>query len=132
MLPLGRVAAPGQARKQGLVRDTPSTLPAATASPPAQDVAQGDDIAPIPGTKRVARVEENAAADAVQLTPDPVNKLTNITPAAGDHHSEDRCGWPNADAPRRPPRPGRAAHEHARHSEAHHVRCLPPHPAHEE
>src|SRR6266481_2121326 len=28
-------------------------------------LAQGDDIAPIPGTKRVARVEENTAADRV-------------------------------------------------------------------
>src|SRR5206468_2858103 len=30
-------------------------------------LAQGDDIAPIPGTKRVSRVEENTAADAVDL-----------------------------------------------------------------
>ena len=27
-------------------------------------LAQGDDIAPIPGTKRVSRVEENTAAEA--------------------------------------------------------------------
>jgi hypothetical protein len=32
-------------------------------------LAQGDDIAPIPGTKRVARLEENVAADGVQLSP---------------------------------------------------------------
>jgi aryl-alcohol dehydrogenase-like predicted oxidoreductase len=30
-------------------------------------LAQGDDIAPIPETKRVARVEENTAADFVEL-----------------------------------------------------------------
>jgi hypothetical protein len=30
-------------------------------------LAQGDDIAPIPGTKRVARVEENTAADGIEL-----------------------------------------------------------------
>src|SRR3954447_5655931 len=30
-------------------------------------LAQGEDIAPIPGTRRVARVEENTAADAVRL-----------------------------------------------------------------
>ena len=30
-------------------------------------LAQGDDIAPIPGTKRVARVEENTAADRIDL-----------------------------------------------------------------
>ncbi len=51
-------------------------------------LAQGDDIAPIPGTKRVARVEENAAADRVELTADQLGKLDNLTPAAGDHHNE--------------------------------------------
>ncbi len=53
-------------------------------------LAQGDDIAPIPGTKRVVRVEENVAADGVQLSPEQVDQLTNITPAAGDHHSEQQ------------------------------------------
>ncbi len=53
-------------------------------------LAQGDDIAPIPGTKRVSRVEENTAADAVQLTPEQIDKLTNISPAAGDHHNEEQ------------------------------------------
>ncbi|MGH3644934.1 MAG: aldo/keto reductase [Mycobacterium sp.] len=51
-------------------------------------LAQGDDIAPIPGTKRVARVEENAAADAVVLTSVQVDKLTKLPPAAGEHHNE--------------------------------------------
>jgi aryl-alcohol dehydrogenase-like predicted oxidoreductase len=50
-------------------------------------LAQGDDIAPIPGTKRVARVEENTAADGVELTAEQIEKLTNVTPAAGDHHA---------------------------------------------
>ncbi len=53
-------------------------------------LAQGDDIAPIPGTKRVTRVEENCAADSLQLTLEQINKLTNITPAAGDHHNEQQ------------------------------------------
>jgi aryl-alcohol dehydrogenase-like predicted oxidoreductase len=53
-------------------------------------LAQGDDIAPIPGTKRVVRVEENVAADSVQLSPEQIDKLTNVTPAAGDHHSEQQ------------------------------------------
>jgi aryl-alcohol dehydrogenase-like predicted oxidoreductase len=51
-------------------------------------LAQGDDIAPIPGTKRVSRVEENVAADDVQLSPEQLDRLGAITPAAGDHHSE--------------------------------------------
>ena len=51
-------------------------------------LAQGDDIAPIPGTKRVARVEENAAADAIELTRGAGQRLTTLPPAAGDHHTE--------------------------------------------
>src|SRR5438094_1566913 len=51
-------------------------------------LAQGDDIAPIPGTKRVSRVEENAAADNVELTADQLERLNNLTPAAGDRHEE--------------------------------------------
>ena len=51
-------------------------------------LAQGDNIAPIPGTRRVSRVEENIAADAVTLTAEQVATLTNLPPAAGDHHNE--------------------------------------------
>jgi aryl-alcohol dehydrogenase-like predicted oxidoreductase len=53
-------------------------------------LAKGDDIAPIPGTKRVSRVEENIAADTVQLTAGQLATLTRITPAAGDHHNEEQ------------------------------------------
>jgi aryl-alcohol dehydrogenase-like predicted oxidoreductase len=52
--------------------------------------APGDDIAPIPGTRRVGRLEENVAADRVQLSPEQIGKLNNITPAAGDHHDEQQ------------------------------------------
>jgi aryl-alcohol dehydrogenase-like predicted oxidoreductase len=51
-------------------------------------VAQGDDIAPIPGTKRVARVEENTAADGVELSSDQVERLNDLTPASGERHDE--------------------------------------------
>lgn len=51
-------------------------------------LAQGDDIAAIPGTKRVSRVEENCAADGIRLTPKQVEKLNTLTPAAGAHHNE--------------------------------------------
>ena len=54
-------------------------------------LAQGDDIAPIPGTKRVSRVEENTAADRVELSADQLEMLTALTPAAGDHHAAARC-----------------------------------------
>jgi aryl-alcohol dehydrogenase-like predicted oxidoreductase len=53
-------------------------------------LAKGDDIAPIPGTKRVARVEENAAADEVELSVEQISKLDKLTPALGDHHSEEQ------------------------------------------
>jgi aryl-alcohol dehydrogenase-like predicted oxidoreductase len=53
-------------------------------------LAQGDDIAAIPGTKRVSRVEENTAADGVPLSTEQIDKLTNLAPAAGDHHNEEQ------------------------------------------
>ncbi|MEU4227848.1 aldo/keto reductase [Nonomuraea sp. NPDC026600] len=49
-------------------------------------LTRGDDIAPIPGTRRVARVEENTAADTVDLTTDQLDRLNNLTPAAGERH----------------------------------------------
>ena len=51
-------------------------------------LAQGNDIAPIPGTKRVARVEENTAADGIELTAEQIERLNNLTPAAGERHDE--------------------------------------------
>ena len=51
-------------------------------------LAQGDDIAPIPGTKRVARVEENTAADGIELSAEQIERLNNLTPAAGERHDE--------------------------------------------
>jgi aryl-alcohol dehydrogenase-like predicted oxidoreductase len=51
-------------------------------------LAQGDDIAPIPGTKRVARVEENTAADQLKLSAGQLERLNNLTPAAGERHDE--------------------------------------------
>jgi aryl-alcohol dehydrogenase-like predicted oxidoreductase len=51
-------------------------------------LAQGDDIAPIPGTKRVSRVEENTAADAVEVRVEQVARLNELSPAAGERHNE--------------------------------------------
>ena len=50
--------------------------------------AQGDDIATIPGTRRVARVEENTAANDVELSDDQLDRLNNLTRAAGERHDE--------------------------------------------
>ncbi|MDT7612029.1 MAG: hypothetical protein QOG96_6532 [Pseudonocardiales bacterium] len=51
-------------------------------------LAQGDDIAPIPGTKRVTRLEENVASDAVELTPAQVSRLNAIKPPVGDRYAD--------------------------------------------
>jgi aryl-alcohol dehydrogenase-like predicted oxidoreductase len=51
-------------------------------------LAQGGDIAPIPGTRRVARVEENTAADSIELSADQLHRLNNLTPATGARHDE--------------------------------------------
>jgi aryl-alcohol dehydrogenase-like predicted oxidoreductase len=52
-------------------------------------LAQGDDIAPIPGTRRVNRVEENTAADGLELTAAQLARLNGLTPAAGERHSDE-------------------------------------------
>jgi len=51
-------------------------------------LSRGEDIAPIPGTRRVSRVEENTAADTVELTPAQLDRLNNLTPAAGERHDQ--------------------------------------------
>jgi aryl-alcohol dehydrogenase-like predicted oxidoreductase len=51
-------------------------------------LAQGNDIAPIPGTTRVARVEENIAAEHVELSAKQIERLNNLQPAAGERHEE--------------------------------------------
>jgi len=51
-------------------------------------LAKGNDIVPIPGTKRVHRVEENTAADAIDLGTEHIAVLDRLTPAEGDHHTD--------------------------------------------
>jgi aryl-alcohol dehydrogenase-like predicted oxidoreductase len=51
-------------------------------------LAKGDDIAPIPGTRRVPRIEENTAADGIELTTAQISKLDNLTPALGSTHEK--------------------------------------------
>ena len=53
-------------------------------------LARGDDVVPIPGTKRTSRVEENVAADEIQLSPEQLERLDNLTPATGAHHSQEQ------------------------------------------
>jgi aryl-alcohol dehydrogenase-like predicted oxidoreductase len=53
-------------------------------------LTKGDDIAPIPGTKHVSRVEENVGADAIELSPEQIDRLDKLPPAAGEHHNEQQ------------------------------------------
>jgi len=53
-------------------------------------LAQGDDVVPIPGTKRRERLEENAAAAAITLSPTDLDRLEAAAPRAawsGDRQS---------------------------------------------
>jgi aryl-alcohol dehydrogenase-like predicted oxidoreductase len=52
-------------------------------------LARGDDIIPIPGTKRRAYLEENVAALSVKLTPDDLRRIDEVAPrgaASGDRY----------------------------------------------
>ena len=51
-------------------------------------LAQGEGIAPIPGTKRVSRLEENVAADAVVLTPEQLATLSALPAPSGDRYTD--------------------------------------------
>jgi aryl-alcohol dehydrogenase-like predicted oxidoreductase len=52
-------------------------------------LAQGEDLVPIPGTKRRKYLEENAAAVDVSLSPDDLARIdAELPPAAGDRYDE--------------------------------------------
>jgi aryl-alcohol dehydrogenase-like predicted oxidoreductase len=51
-------------------------------------LTQGDDIVPIPGTKHVSRVEENAAATQIELTAAQVARLGAIQAPLGDRYAD--------------------------------------------
>ncbi len=50
-------------------------------------LAQGDDIVPIPGTKKRARLEENIAALEVSLTKSEISSLSPRMKTAGDRYA---------------------------------------------
>jgi aryl-alcohol dehydrogenase-like predicted oxidoreductase len=51
-------------------------------------LAQGEGIAPIPGTKRVGRLEENAAADDLVLTAAQLATLSDLDAPVGDRYAD--------------------------------------------
>jgi aryl-alcohol dehydrogenase-like predicted oxidoreductase len=72
----------GMAKEKGI---TPGQLALAWV------LAQGDDIVPIPGTKRRSYLEENVAAKDVKLTAEDLSRINEIAPqgaAAGTRYPE--------------------------------------------
>jgi aryl-alcohol dehydrogenase-like predicted oxidoreductase len=59
-------------------------------------LAQGDDMIPIPGTKRIAYLEENAGAAAVELTEEDLGRLDGLSARTTGARAADR-GWINRD-----------------------------------
>ncbi len=51
-------------------------------------LAQGDDVVPIPGTKHVARMDENSGATGVTLSTDQVARLRSIKAPVGDRYAD--------------------------------------------
>jgi aryl-alcohol dehydrogenase-like predicted oxidoreductase len=59
-------------------------------------LAKGEDIVPIPGTKRRTFLEENVGAAAVKLSPDELAALDALLPggrAAGDRYNPQMARW---------------------------------------
>lgn len=89
-----RFAGADLARNQAVV-DEVGRLAAAAGVTPAQLtlawlLAQGDDVVPIPGTRRRERLEENAAAADLELSPETLGRLQELAPRAawaGDRQS---------------------------------------------
>ncbi|MNW20287.1 hypothetical protein D3C71_2206300 [compost metagenome] len=53
-------------------------------------LAQGEDLVPIPGTRRIATLEQNVAAADVVLTPDDLARIEAVFPrdaAAGERYA---------------------------------------------
>jgi len=61
-------------------------------------LAQGDDIVPIPGTKRRTYLEENASASELELSAADLARLDELSPkgiAAGDRYPEEMMKYVN-------------------------------------
>ncbi|MET7895619.1 aldo/keto reductase [Streptomyces mirabilis] len=51
-------------------------------------LAQGDDIAPIPGTRRAANLEQNVAAEALVLSAEQLEQLSEVAAPVGDRYAD--------------------------------------------
>ncbi len=62
-------------------------------------LAQGEDVVPIPGTKRRSYLEENVGAAGVQLTPEDLTRLGEIAPpgvAEGGRYADATYAYGNS------------------------------------
>ncbi|MGF9647794.1 aldo/keto reductase [Pseudarthrobacter oxydans] len=80
-------------RRNLAIADEVKAIGAENGATPAQTalawlLTRGNDIAPIPGTRRVCRVEEITAAAGIELTGCQLNRLNALQPAAGERHDE--------------------------------------------
>jgi aryl-alcohol dehydrogenase-like predicted oxidoreductase len=51
-------------------------------------LSKGDDIAPIPGTTKVANLEQNVAATDLVLTPEQLSRLDAVAAPVGDRYAD--------------------------------------------
>ena len=51
-------------------------------------LARGDDIVPIPGTKRVSYLEENVAAETPERSSEQLARLDAVAAPAGDRYAD--------------------------------------------
>jgi aryl-alcohol dehydrogenase-like predicted oxidoreductase len=51
-------------------------------------LSRGDDVVPIPGTRRVARAEENAAAVELELSAEQLRRLDELPAPVGDRYAD--------------------------------------------
>jgi aryl-alcohol dehydrogenase-like predicted oxidoreductase len=59
-------------------------------------LAQGDDVVPIPGTRRIPNLEENVSALEVELTAEDLAAIDEVAPvgvAAGERYAPQGLRW---------------------------------------
>lgn len=87
-----RFAADNLAQNMRIVAEVEAVAAEANATPAqialAWLLAQGNDIVPIPGTKRVPRLEENVASASLVLSADQLARLDAIRPPVGDRYAD--------------------------------------------
>ena len=62
-------------------------------------LAQGNDVVPIPGTRRIRHLEENLAAADIRLTDTELEQISQAVPpgaAAGERYPEEGMKGLNA------------------------------------